>query len=107
MADKKPRVVNSERWHVLSRDRETCVYCGWSRGTSYGRPGDIHVDHVVPFSQGGGSTRENLVCACTRCNLSKGDRTPEQAGMEMRFLQPRVEYAFGSMFEVRLEGDPE
>ena len=104
---KKRRIIQSEMWYVMARDGEACVYCGWSRGRSYGRPDRIHVDHVVPFSRGGEPTRENLVCACSSCNLFKGDRTPEEAGLEMRFLKPRVEYICGSIFEVRLEGDPE
>lgn len=102
----KRRVVNTEKWHVMARDRETCVYCGWRQGSLCG-PRDIHVDHIVPFSHGGEPTRENLVCACSRCNLQKGDRTPGEAGMEMAFLQPGVVYMDGSIFVVRMEGDPE
>ena len=105
MAGDSSRVIETEKWHVLDRDNETCVYCGWSRGRSYGRPDRIHVDHVLPWSRGGVATRENLVCACGSCNLLKGSRTPEEAGLEMLFLQQRVEYICGSMFEVRLEGD--
>ena len=104
--ERKQRVVDRERWHVMSRDRETCVYCGWRNG-SLGGPRDIHVDHIVPFSHGGYPTRENLVCACSRCNLYKGDRTPDEAGMEMKFLQPGVVYMDGSIFVVRMEGDQE
>ena len=105
----KRRVVDKEKWHVMARDRETCVYCGWRRGqfVPASAPRSIHVDHITPFSRGGEPTRENLVCACSRCNLYKGDRTPEEAGLEMAFLQERVEYAGGCVFEVRLEGDPE
>lgn len=107
--EKKPRVVDREKWHVMSRDRETCVYCGWRHGRFVpgSTPRTIHVDHIVPFSQGGHPTRDNLVCACSRCNLYKGDRTPEQAGMAMEYLQPRVVYMDGSVFEVLLEGDPQ
>jgi 5-methylcytosine-specific restriction endonuclease McrA len=101
---RRPRVVPPERWYVLGRDKETCVYCGWSRGSSFGRPSDIHVDHIIPFSRGGSSTRENLVCACVQCNLYKGDRTPEEAGMEMKFLDASLTYVFGSIFESRQGG---
>jgi 5-methylcytosine-specific restriction endonuclease McrA len=105
MARSSRRMSDTEKWHVLDRDKGTCVYCGWSRGRSYGRADSIHVDHVVPWSRGGVATRENLVCSCGSCNLFKGARTPEEAGLEMRFLQKRVDYICSSMFEIRLEGD--
>ena len=103
------RVVPGERWYVMGRDRETCVYCGWHQGSFApgSGPRSIHVDHIVPFSRGGEPTRENLVCSCSRCNLYKGDRTPEEACMNLDHLQPRVEYICGCIFEVRLEGDAE
>lgn len=107
--ERKQRVVDRERWHVMTRDREACVYCGWRQGEFIpaSTPRTIHVDHIIPFSHGGYPTRDNLVCACSQCNLYKGDRTPEEAGMTMEHLQPRVVYMDGSIFEVRLEGDAE
>lgn len=106
---KKTRVVDADRLYVLKRDRETCVYCGWRHGlfVPMSAPREIHVDHIVPFSMRGQPTRDNLVCACSACNLRKRDRTPEEAGLEMKFLGDRLEYMDGSIFEVRLEGDPE
>jgi 5-methylcytosine-specific restriction endonuclease McrA len=67
------------RRNILRRDRYTCQYCG-RQGS------DLTVDHVVPKSRGGQRTWENLVAACRSCNLKKGDRTPEEAGM--RLLKP-------------------
>jgi 5-methylcytosine-specific restriction endonuclease McrA len=46
------------------------------------------VDHIIPRNRKGEDTWENLVCACVRCNNKKGDRTPEEVGMELR-RQPR------------------
>jgi len=37
----------------------------------------------TPVKLGGKSTWENVVCACTRCNVKKGGRTPRQAGMKL------------------------
>lgn len=55
-----PRKLDKEtRALILERDNGVCQYCG--------DPGDT-VDHVVPFSLGGHSTPENLVCACWPCN---------------------------------------
>ena len=51
---------------ALQRDAYRCQYC-----TRRGRTGD----HVVPHSKGGISQLDNVVCACARCNTSKGART--------------------------------
>ena len=64
------------RKNVLIRDNFQCQYCGSKRGP-------MTVDHVVPKMLGGEEGWHNLVCACSRCNNRKGDRTPEQAGMKM------------------------
>lgn len=37
-----------------------------------------HVDHVIPLSRGGTNDPRNLVCACEKCNLSKGAKTPAE-----------------------------
>jgi hypothetical protein len=34
----------------------------------------FHVDHILPASQGGSSTLENLAWCCPSCNLHKSDR---------------------------------
>jgi 5-methylcytosine-specific restriction endonuclease McrA len=39
---------------------------------------------VVPRSRGGRTTWDNIVAACSPCNLRKGGRTPAQAGMPVR-----------------------
>lgn len=62
--------------NILRRDGYTCQYCG-ARGES------MTVDHVIPRSQGGKDTWENLVCACFDCNRRKGERTPREAGMRL------------------------
>ncbi len=61
------------RKNVIKRDGHACQYCG-------GGHGEMTVDHVIPKIYGGADSWENLVCACTRCNNLKGDKTPEQAG---------------------------
>jgi hypothetical protein len=37
----------------------------------------------VPRSRGGTTTWENVVCSCVACNLRKGGRTPDEAGMKL------------------------
>ncbi|HEX5689096.1 MAG TPA: HNH endonuclease, partial [Roseiflexaceae bacterium] len=55
---------------VLTRDRETCQYCGVQPGGE-----ELTIDHVLPRSQGGISTWDNCVLACVACNKRKADRT--------------------------------
>jgi len=66
---------------MLERDGHVCAYCGTSGATT--------VDHVVPRSRGGGSSWLNTVAACLDCNHRKRDRTPQEAGMRLRF-EPHV-----------------
>lgn len=66
------------RKNILLRDRYTCQYC-YSALPS----GELTLDHVHPRSRGGGSTWENLVACCHKCNNRKGSRTPEEANMKL------------------------
>lgn len=67
--------LSSAEWQWLLEKYEfRCAYCG--------RQGDgLTPDHVVPLSRGGDNALSNIVPACGPCNLSKGARTPEEAGM--------------------------
>ncbi len=62
--------------NILRRDGYTCQYCG-RRGER------LTVDHIVPRSRGGETTWTNVVAACLRCNLRKGNRTLEEARMKL------------------------
>jgi 5-methylcytosine-specific restriction endonuclease McrA len=64
------------RFNVFLRDRFACQYCGGSLPTH-----DLTFDHVVPRSRGGRTTWENVVTACSPCNLRKGNRLPRDARM--------------------------
>ena len=41
------------------------------------------VDHIVPRSRGGDTSWTNVVAACLRCNLRKGNRLPHEVGMRL------------------------
>ena len=73
--------------NVLLRDDYLCGYCG-----RRGERATMTVDHVVPRRQGGRSSWENLVAACSECNARKRDRTPAEARMPLRRKphEPRV-----------------
>lgn len=77
--DKLPRVeVKLNRRNLFARDHTRCQYCGRRFPAS-----ELSVDHLIPRSKGGTTCWENVVCACTRCNVKKGGRTPEQAHMTL------------------------
>ncbi|MGY6528430.1 MAG: HNH endonuclease [Cyanobacterium sp.] len=73
------------RKNVLERDRHTCQYCSY-KGEK------LTLDHVIPRSRKGPDTWENLVTACVRCNIRKGNRTPKEAEMPL-LTQPRKPYS--------------
>ncbi len=66
------------RKNILLRDHNTCQFCGNVFPAS-----ELTLDHVIPRSRGGRSSWENLVACCYQCNNRKGDRTPEEAGLEL------------------------
>jgi 5-methylcytosine-specific restriction endonuclease McrA len=68
--------IELSRKNILRRDGNRCQYCGTTRAP-------LTVDHVMPRSRGGGDSWENLVCACVKCNIRKGNRTPDEAGMKL------------------------
>jgi 5-methylcytosine-specific restriction endonuclease McrA len=77
--DKLPRQdVKFNRRNIYARDSSRCQYCGKKYPTT-----ELSLDHVKPKSQGGRSTRDNIVCCCIKCNVKKGGRTPEQAHMHL------------------------
>ncbi len=78
----RKRAVKFSRENVYARDKGSCQYC-----SSRVPRAEATYDHVTPRSQGGQTTWENVVIACTPCNQRKGGRTPEQAGMHLR-VQP-------------------
>jgi len=77
--DRLPKqTVKFNRRNIFARDNNQCQYCGKRFPTS-----ELSLDHVVPRSQNGASTWENIVCACVSCNVRKGGRTPTEANMRL------------------------
>ncbi|HJT76746.1 MAG TPA: HNH endonuclease [Gemmataceae bacterium] len=77
--EKLPKqTVKFNRRNIFARDNNQCQYCGKRFATT-----ELSLDHVVPRSQGGQSTWDNIVCACLRCNVRKGGRTPREASMTL------------------------
>lgn len=82
-----PVMLAPTRRTVMLRDNYTCQYCGASPGRAL-----LTLDHVIPRSRGGQTTWDNVATACRACNMRKGDRTPEEAGMTLRKRLGRPHY---------------
>ena len=90
----KSKPVKLNRKRIFKRDNNECVYCGSKR--------NLTIDHIMPRSRGGKNTWANLVTCCSNCNLRKGNRTPEEAGMRMNYkaYEPTI---FSSIISVDVE----
>ena len=75
-----PRKLSKKE--IFLRDKYTCQYCGTQSQ-------QLTLDHVVPRRQKGAHTWENVVAACSKCNLRKAGFTPEEAKMKL-FREPRA-----------------
>ena len=71
------------RQNLLERDEYKCQYCGKNLP-----PKDLNMDHVIPRDRGGGTSWENVVISCIRCNSKKSNRLPQEAGMRL-LKQPK------------------
>lgn len=71
-------VLTNRRLFV--RDRFLCAYCG-RRYTEE----TLTRDHIHPVSRGGEDTWMNCVACCARCNQRKGNRRPEEVGMQLLY----------------------
>jgi 5-methylcytosine-specific restriction endonuclease McrA len=82
------------RFNLFLRDQFCCQYCG--------ARGDLTFDHVLPRSRGGITSWENVVAACSPCNLKKGNKTLKMVGMHLarppRAPQPDEMLAHGRRF---------
>lgn len=86
---KRERIrVKFSRLNIYTRDRFTCQYCGRTFPATTEGMKNLTFDHVIPRSQGGKTTWENIATACSTCNPLKANRTPAQAKMHL-IRQPR------------------
>ncbi len=70
-AGRSRTITLADRLKVLDRDDFRCVLCGRTPATELGVK--LHIDHKIPFSQGGESRVDNLQTLCQDCNLGKSD----------------------------------
>ena len=84
-SENEHHIPRALRRQVYDRDRRTCVYCDRVEGQVWPNETEdeaaLTLDHVIPKSRGGPTSLDNLVTCCFKCNVVKGQRTPEEAGM--------------------------
>lgn len=78
---KKP--INFSRRNLFARDKYTCQYCGKKLNNN-----QLTYDHVIPKSRykksySKSTTWTNIVTSCKVCNSKKGNKTPQEANMEL------------------------
>lgn len=72
---KPQKKVAFTRFNLFLRDEFRCQYCG--------SPHDLTFDHVIPRVRGGVTSWENVVAACSPCNLRKGSRSLRASGLKL------------------------
>ena len=76
---------NFTRFNVFLRDKFSCQYCGDKK--------ELTFDHLLPRSKGGKTNWDNVVTACSSCNVQKGGRLLKSSGMTLnqKPYQPTTE----------------
>ena len=82
------------RFHVFLRDRFCCQYCAKAFPAH-----QLTFDHVIPRSRGGRTSWENVVSACTKCNLMKANKMPSSSG-----LYPITKPVVPSLYQLQENG---
>ena len=67
----KARELRKTRWWQQKTASGTCYYCGVQVAHR-----QLTMDHLVPLSRGGRSTKDNLVPSCKDCNNKKKTMLP-------------------------------
>ena len=62
----KARELRRTNWWRAQIQKGVCHYCGGKFP-----PSELTMDHIVPLSRGGHSTKGNIVPCCKACNNSK------------------------------------
>ena len=66
------------RFNVFLRDNFICQYCYERYPVK-----QLTFDHLIPKSRGGKTRWQNVVSACTYCNLKKGNRILNEVDMQI------------------------
>ncbi len=67
----KARKLRKTRWWQQKTSSGACYFCMKNVGIK-----SLTMDHIVPLSRGGRSTKDNLVPCCKKCNTQKKNLLP-------------------------------
>jgi len=87
---KKQHIPRDLRRRIIDRDGVYCVYCDEDLTDA-----EIHMDHVIPESQGGATTYDNLQVTCRKCNLAKGVLSEDEFTNRLRTRAMNILYRLG------------
>ncbi len=63
------------REKVIKRDRVRCKDCGFTPRGIYGNAHSwLEVHHIIPLSDGGSNSLENLITLCKKCHIKRHNR---------------------------------
>ncbi len=73
----KARALRKSPWWGQMLAKGECSYCGEMFSKE-----DLTMDHKIPVSRGGRSTKGNIVVSCKECNTKKKHLTPAEIALE-------------------------
>lgn len=68
-----PHTLTLDQWEKIKNDfNNECAYCGKSEQEHKEEFNEqLHQEHFIPLSKGGGYTQNNIIPSCRNCNCSK------------------------------------
>ena len=72
----KARVLRRSPWWKQKKAKGLCHYCEQSFS-----PEELTMDHKIPLSRGGKTSKGNVVTSCEACNQAKKSFTPAEVIM--------------------------
>lgn len=82
----KARSLRQTQWWKRRRAKGRCHYC--ERKIS---PHELTMDHIVPLSRGGRTTKGNVVPSCKECNTAKKQLLTVEWNLYLEELRNRPE----------------
>jgi len=76
------RALRKSRWWQNKTQNSPCFYCNTALNQK-----TATMDHVLPISAGGRSTKDNLVVCCKSCNSKKKDLSMAEWGKYLEHLR--------------------
>lgn len=88
--------VKFTRRNIYEHFGYRCSYCGHKFSSA-----ELNLEHVIPRSRGGKTDWANVVTACIVCNLRKGNRLPDEAGMKLLIKPTKPKWRVSAALAIR------